>query len=921
MNERWSAGSARMAGALRVAGVVAVSGALLACDEQIEPAAYFESLELSPAAAKLEVRMSYAPADRFRRPSRSLGLSAGTSPQPSVLPPGELLAGLERRGENSAIAAAYLFAGLPDAALRALENAPPSADVWADRAAVHVALHDHRAALRDADEALKLDPRHAQASWNRAIALRELELDLMSATAFEVSAAASSGAWVAEARSQAKTLRAAITERRDAWTAARAAGTLIVASSTATPDLELARRFPGVTRLFFYDALRVAPSVPAIARLLPLAETLDEAHGGDVLRRLHAKVLAADFKKRAPLARGYAALMAGSQTPAETAQLLRDAARFGADDILLGALYYSDAAYEDPKRYGELARRANDPWFATLAFVVEAVAARGRGEPVAAEDAFKRGRESCSIAYRCADLELKDAELAMFRHVLPSAQESIARGVEWAKRSREWFLELKLLEADSQLELFRMELEYARAGLEEAAAREPNDPDIKEFTQVTLAQLATFEGNFEETKQRILRANPTGLPLLSGPAWILADAYRVVGATAEERASLRATIEAVRNTQPPESKLALLDMVEGRVLSDVDASASQTLLRAAIARADRLSRDDAETEKARSLAYTTLIVDGTKAGRLPEALRLFSEGARVRHRDACVLGVALDDDKRAIVSSDARGLVRGQADRNPFFGRIPQVDRLVPEEIVRALSDCSEVFVLARPALAGRRGLLPSSMAWSYIEGRGDAPASTNTSGNKYVLVTDIPADSSTNLAAPPPYLVPQAEGEGVRVELRGSNATPRHVLDAIEDATEIEFFTHGVLQQRISDVSALVLARGGTGDDRLTAEKVVGAKLTKSPLVLLGACYAGQTAPDLHRAWSLPAAFIHAGARAVIAADAEIPALEAGTFFSEFREAVRRDPRPAVVLRDLRAKYVDNNKMRWLDAVVVIQP
>jgi cellulose synthase operon protein C len=93
-------------------------------------------------------------------------------------------------------------------------------------------------------------------------------------------------------------------------------------------------------------------------------------------------------------------------------------------------------------------------------------------------------------------------------------------------------------------------------------------------------------------------------------------------------------------------------------------------------------------------------------------------------------------------------------------------------------------------------------------------------------------------------------------------------------------------------------------GSDRLTAGQVNAAHLRAAPVIVLAACRAADVTPYLQARWSLPDAFLHAGARAVIAADVELPDRESNQFFAELRRrlaagespsaavaAVRRDP------------------------------
>src|SRR5262249_59629452 len=108
-------------------------------------------------------------------------------------------------------------------------------------------------------------------------------------------------------------------------------------------------------------------------------------------------------------------------------------------------------------------------------------------------------------------------------------------------------------------------------------------------------------------------------------------------------------------------------------------------------------------------------------------------------------------------------------------------------------------------------------------------------------------------------------------VHLAGPAATPERVLAALAQADEIEFHTYGLVDLAVSDASLLVLSRGLGGEFALTAGAIRRQRLERAPLVLLAACESAHTAPYLHQSWSLPAAFLEAGAGAVVAASSRV--------------------------------------------------
>ena len=91
-------------------------------------------------------------------------------------------------------------------------------------------------------------PRHPQALWNRALALRDLGLALAAAEAFEAVAALHEPGWADEARAHAQQLADEVRDRRAAFQrlALEAGPRLATAGDAIAPDL--ARRFPGMAR-------------------------------------------------------------------------------------------------------------------------------------------------------------------------------------------------------------------------------------------------------------------------------------------------------------------------------------------------------------------------------------------------------------------------------------------------------------------------------------------------------------------------------------------------------------------------------------------------------------------------------------------------------------------------------------------------
>jgi hypothetical protein len=157
----------------------------------------------------VEERISYGPADRWRPYDVMRGGGAGESVSAGAL------AKLEDKGDLHGVAAGYLLSANSARAGEYLSRAgdDPSAslrtgfDVKSDRAVVALMEHRPADALALCDEVLAKWPRHPQALWNRALALRDLNRNAEAADAFDKVAALGESGWSEEAKKRAEALR------------------------------------------------------------------------------------------------------------------------------------------------------------------------------------------------------------------------------------------------------------------------------------------------------------------------------------------------------------------------------------------------------------------------------------------------------------------------------------------------------------------------------------------------------------------------------------------------------------------------------------------------------------------------------------------------------------------------------------------
>jgi CHAT domain-containing protein len=178
-------------------------------------------------------------------------------------------------------------------------------------------------------------------------------------------------------------------------------------------------------------------------------------------------------------------------------------------------------------------------------------------------------------------------------------------------------------------------------------------------------------------------------------------------------------------------------------------------------------------------------------------------------------------------------------------------------------------------------------------------------------------ADVAPPAALELPHLQTWSSGGDV---ISGAQATPSRVLAAIGSAGEVIVHAHGLVDVVQPDASYLALSPEPDGRFALTAGDVHKAHFTSSPVIVLAACRASQAAPIFHETWSLPAAFVHAGARAVIASAAPIPDAEAGEFFAAVRTRVAAGTAVAIALRDARRAWITQHHTDWVRDVIVFE-
>ncbi|ABF92024.1 hypothetical protein MXAN_4986 [Myxococcus xanthus DK 1622] len=867
----------------------------------------------------IEARVAYARADGHRpyEPLRA-GVSGPPGGAGSALPL-RALADLEDQGDLHGIAAAYLVRKDLRQASDFLHRMSPSPDRDSDLAIVALEQGHPEQALALLDGVLRQAPEHAQAQWNRALVLREMGLTLLAAEAFDAVVKRGEPGWSEEARIRARALRQQTQARGRAWKGARAAVRDLMVDAQARLPLEEAKRFPGIVRLAFYDAVRAAPSREWTLRLLPLADVLDGVQGGEVLRGYVLRVAERDFSRRAPLAADYAKLVRGElSSPARFLETLR---RSGEDDLYLGGLINQTAGARHLEDFTRLARAAEDPWLSLLAERELAGAEERAGEWWKAEARLRAAVGACQgkgLSYRCATLKKRLSDLYLALNRPAEAFEQAWSGWLASREQEEWELEQQFLQELAHIARYRLDVTSARAYLRESLARTPDACEQRTYVHRNLAYLSWLEFDAHEARNELELAQECGRPLGLPGALLLSYLARF-GADSQDADLLRRTLAELHRGQPSPGKLAQMRFAEGQFVLERDRVAGLELLRGAIQLAESLP-NDVDARKTRMGAYNVLAHEAGRTDAPGEALALMGAALQVEVPARCVLGVAVDYERSVVALRGATGELQGHFDasRAEPLGR--DASGLVPPSLQAALKGCERVDVLALPPVHGLRGLLPAELAWSYRVGRpgGASPVPARGSG-PHLVVNGVEAPAALGLPRLLP-LEPPLAPDPQRIELSGMQATPTRVLAAMAQASEVEIHAHGAFSPEMSDASLVVLAPEPDGRYALSAPQVRALKLERAPLVLLATCSAARATPFLHESFSLPVAFIEAGAATVLASTVEIPD-SAGRFFEAVRERIRSGAPAALALRDARRTWLAAHPSSdWVHGILLFE-
>jgi tetratricopeptide (TPR) repeat protein len=880
----------------------------------------------------LEARITYPEADTYRPLVQSL---MGSAPAPQVNWLSHTAMGqLEEQGDLPQLIAVYLASGAPDIlrAKQLLEQMRSErqwdANVLCDLGVAHYvgarsgdasrATEELREALRLFNEVLRKQPVHAQARWNRALVYRDLGLPLLAMADFEaLERTEPDERWRNEARVRREQLAGAL-QRKERWRAADAAGFgLITRGGAALPEALSYADVP-LMRRDFYHAVRARSSAAEVLGLLPLARELDKnAGGGTVLAEYVQRVAARNFAVRAPLAEQYAQLMTGQVAERDQEALLQKFLASGEEDLSVGTLtYVVPRLPQYASKLVELTRASPDPWFRVLGLQVEATREQKLERYDRAQKLLVEALDLCKreqLVYRCIDVENDLSHVFGWLFQISDAERHARAGLALA-RLAQWDQERVLLQALGNAARLAADVTLGRAYYAEALLMSEGDPGSAQNIHQNLAHLAIQALELDEARVELDRAMDVLLPLTRHGIEALVDVART-RRSPRDAAAVEQTL--AREPGTTLGQRAYAKFLQGRFLVDVDAVKGRALLEEAIREAQSADPEDVTARHARAYSYTSLIFADAAVGNFAAALGRFGTELGFAAPDRCVLALTEDTERGLLVARGSEGqwvshytpMRRARFNPTSLAG-------VVPQNMMDALRPCAMVDVLARPPLQGRAGLLPPEFAWRYRT-RATTPQPPQGS-SVHVVVREVRYDEQrpARVLTWSPRVMP---GASLRI-LRDLEATPRHVLAAMQEATEIDLATHGKIDPG-SNTAYLLLAPGPDGSDELYEDRIRKRKLMGAPLVVLAACEAARGTSALHEHGSLPNAFLAAGARTVLAATQPIPNEDAAAFFGDVRERIWAGSPPSVATRDERLEWLSQGKdSDWISGVLVFE-
>ncbi|CAN5923118.1 hypothetical protein BH11MYX3_BH11MYX3_39750 [soil metagenome] len=802
------------------------------------------------------------------------------------------LAQLEQVGQRHDLIAALAATGDLPRATELAAALPDDAPSNSDRAAVALASGDAEIALAYAQHALVLDPKLAAAKWNLGLAAERLGLTYVARSAYTELEALHEPGWSDEAHAR-RLAREAETALEDGFPELFARGKAMVDGGEVLTAAD-AQRYPAQTKINFYDAARVAPDHARLEALRPLALALDagtgSTHAADALGRIDPTVTA-------KYADGYRAVFAQSATPAETTKLIDDlrAAGRGADDLRLGAIIISNQVGSRLVEVRAIIAPWNDPWFSQLVDREEVRARYPEGDPRGAT-ALREAVARCNglhVEYRCGLLayDLMEALIAAGNET--EAEQVAHTAVAYFRTA---MMPLQLGRARTALAEFHRlhgRTALARAELAEMVlSTDGRDCVGVRFARIAQAELSIVDGEWSAARAALPPARAPDSCDKAADGLGVAVAVDLARATRDpiDRAAATAWL-ATAGTFADGGMAAIGPFRAG---TGTPAAATAWI-------ATHAGANEQDIAAVRAWGVTTLIDDAGERGAWNEVVEVAGAPAA-----PCTVVASADDDRIPMAVRTAAGNA-GEHRHVPV--RAQATTQLISPALAAKLAGCTDIAVVARPPLHGRSDLLPPALPWWFAGDAAPRPASTTAA--RSVVVSDAhPPDPSL-----PPVGV-GAPAQPFDVRISGTAATPSKVLAALRDATYAQLDVHGVSVAKQPEAAYLALSPEPDGTYALRADAVAASKLRGAPVIVLAACRAASVAPYLRQRWSLPDAFVTAGAHAVIAVDVLIPDADAHLVFDELHRRIAAGESVPAAVAALRAKATAD----WVKHVMVFR-
>ena len=782
-----------------------------------------------------------------------------------------------------------------------LARLPPRPDVLADRGLIRLEQGSCDEALEYLDRALRAEPGFAPARFNRGLCLRRLDLGAAASSTFEAVASANLGGWSAESKAQVDDLRRGLLRRSEAEQAFKASSPDSLEHQAPIPP-DLVIQYPGRARDLFYRMLVLAPSITELRRLLPVAQGLDKDFGTSALEAQTRAAIAQVRPERAAIARELARFYrAYPDDVAKVDALLARALRARQDDQALQLYNDFKELTVTPDRV-RLTRLGDDPYARVWLAAATAYQQRGAGRILDAEQTLRESKESCkdeSLAFPCwyLDIQRTAVERALSRFdsaariAQASARKMRALGIRGAERNAR-------LEAAEVL-LAAGKVAAARGSYEDIGLREPNLCQVTVYRAERLAAGYVRRGDVVGARDAL-----AGLPdCPAAPMEPRRLELRLELALLEgKRDALAQVIETARvyTAQPDTTKedQALADVYAARAATELDRPGASTELAAALRRLEGFGTD-ADTRQVRARGWAALALAELRRGDGPAALGALSSQLGLEASGRCAVGLVADGTRQGWITVDGSGATSQ---------RLAPVS---PEMTVPPLAGCPSVAVLVSGWEHVERALSPD-VAWTVRIAQ--AKSGETTARGEQLLVRDVRPPADLQL---PPLGLQSARTPGDWNLLEGAEATPERVLRALRRASYAEFEVHGLIDAQLPDGAFLALSEDAERRYALSARELEGQTFTTRPIVMLGACRAAAGSTLRDEAWTLPRAFLSAGARGVFAARVELPDAEVGTFFSGIRERLDRGEQPSAALRDEKLAWLSRGRT-WVRDVLL---